>query len=108
MLQLTNIVPGRYVFKLTVSDAQGLTATDVVSVIVYPDPMLMNLIELTFDVSVSVLTQSEVDSLRHKLELLLGDKTKIVLRELKVEQKTGEAVLVFYVETVLYYCSFFL
>lgn len=99
---MTNIVPGRYVFKLTVSDAQGLTGTDVVSVIVYPDPMLLNLIELTFDVSVSVLTQSEVESLRHKLELLLGDKTKVVLRELKIEQKTGEAVLVFYVETVAF------
>lgn len=79
---------------------------DAVSVIVYPDPMLLNLIELTFDVSVSVLTQSEVESLCHKLELVLGDKTNMVLRELKIEQKTGEAVLVFYVETVVFLCTF--
>lgn len=83
-----------------------MAGTDTVSVIVYPDPMLLNLIELTFDVSVSVLTQSEVESLCHKLELLLGDKAKMVLRELKVEQKTGEAVLVFYVETVVFHYTY--
>lgn len=85
-------------FKLIVSDAQGLTSSDTVSVNVHSDPMLMNLIEITFAVGVSVLTQAEVESLKQKLVLLLGDNTHLCVRDLKMEQKTGEAVLVFYVE----------
>lgn len=96
--QITNIVPGRYVFKLTVTDDQGLTGTDTVSIIVHPDPMLLNLVEITLSVGVSVLTQSELESLEQKLLLLLGDNTMLRVRELKTEYKTGEAVLVFYVE----------
>lgn len=93
-------MPGRYVFKLTVADDQGLTGTDTVSVIVHPDPMLINLVELTFTTGVTVLTESDVESLQQKLVLLLGDHTHLVVRNLKTEQKTGEAVLVFYVEKV--------
>ena len=36
VLQLANIVAGRYVFTLTVSDAEGLTNSDTASVIVKP------------------------------------------------------------------------
>lgn len=100
-LQLTNIVPGRYAFTLTVADAQGATGTDTVSVIVHPDPLLINLVELTFTVGVSVLTQSELESLQQKLVLLLGDNTKLTVRDLRIEQKTGEAVLIFYVERIV-------
>lgn len=60
--------------------------------------MLLNLVEITLSVGVSVLTQSELESLEQKLLLLLGDNTQIRVRELKTEYKTGEAVLVFYVE----------
>lgn len=35
-LQLTDIVPGRYVFRLKVTDDQGLSSEDTVSVIVKP------------------------------------------------------------------------
>lgn len=97
---MTNIVPGRYVFKLTVYDAQGLTGQDTVSIIVHADPMLMNLVELTFTISVSVLTQSEIESLTQKLKLLLGDNVVIHIRDLTVDEKTNEAVLIFYAENV--------
>lgn len=100
LLQLSDIVPGRYVFQLTVSDAQGLTASDTASVIVHPDPMLLDLVEITFTVDVSVLTQSEVDALRQKLILLLGDGTQLVVRNLHSNPKTGEAILIFYVQKV--------
>lgn len=99
-MQLTNIVPGRYVFVLTVTDAQGLTGSDTVSVIVHPDQLIMNLIEITFSVSVTALTQAEVLSLGQKLELLLGNNMKLIVRDLRIEQKTSEAILVFYVERV--------
>lgn len=100
---MTNIVPGRYVFKLTVTDAQGLTGNDIVSVIVHPDPLLLNLVELTFTIGVTSLTQSEIDSLEQKLLLLLGDNKKIYVRDLRIEQKTNEAVLIFYVENSVCY-----
>lgn len=101
-LQLTNVVPGRYVFTLTVADAQGLTSSDTVSIIVHPDPMVMNMVELTLTMGVSVLTQQEIESIQSKLMLLLGDNTKLHVRDLKMEQKTGEAVLVFFVERTVY------
>lgn len=97
---MSNIVPGRYVFRLTVADAQGLTGSDTVSVIVHPDPLLLNLVELTFTVDVSVLTQFEVDALQQKLELLIGDRAKLTVRDMRINPKTNEAILVFYVEQV--------
>lgn len=93
-------MPGRYVFRLTVADAQGLTSTDTVSVIVHPDPLLLNLVELTLTVDVSVLTQFEVDSLLQKLELLIGDRVQLRIRDLRMNPKTGEAILVFFMEQV--------
>ncbi|XP_058170653.1 dyslexia-associated protein KIAA0319-like [Anopheles ziemanni] len=47
VLILTDIVTGRYVFKLTVYDGQGLSASDTVNIIVRPDALLMNLGEVT-------------------------------------------------------------
>lgn len=93
-------MPGRYVFRLTVADAQGLTSTDTVSVIVHPDPLLLNLVELTFNVDVSVLTQIDVDSLQQKLELLIGDRAQLRVRDMRINPKTGEAILVFFAEKV--------
>ncbi|XP_001352876.3 dyslexia-associated protein KIAA0319 [Drosophila pseudoobscura] len=97
---LTNLVHGRYVFKLTVSDDQGLTSTDTVSVNVHPDPMLMYLVQMTLPMGISVISQSELDSIVQKLQLLLGDDNKIQIRELKYDLHTEAAVLVFYVTGV--------
>ena len=36
MLQLANVVAGRYIFKLDVFDAEGLTSSDTASVIIKP------------------------------------------------------------------------
>lgn len=38
-LQLTDVVPGRYVFRLKVMDEQGSSSEDTVSVIVKPGKM---------------------------------------------------------------------
>lgn len=101
MSQITNVVAGRYVFKLTVTDAQGLTGTDTVSIIVHEDPLVRHLVELTITVGVTVFTQAEMESLQQKMMLLLGDNVKLHVRDLRLEQKTGEAVLVFYVERMV-------
>ncbi|EDV96852.1 GH16502 [Drosophila grimshawi] len=94
---LSNVVQGRYVFKLTVSDDQGLTGTDTVSINVHADPMLMYLVQMTLPMGISVITKSELDSIVQKLQLLLGDDNKIQIRELKHDLHTEAAVLVFYV-----------
>lgn len=100
-MQLTNVVPGRYAFKLTVYDGQGLSSSDTVSVMVHPDPLLMSLVEVTFSVNVETFTQSELDSLQQKLILLLGNNLKLIVRDLVMEPKTKEAVLIFYVERIV-------
>lgn len=68
---------------------------------VHPDPLIMNLVEITFNIGVSVLTEAEIQSLQQKLILLLGNNMKLVVRDLRIEQKTGEAILIFYVEQVV-------
>uniref|UniRef100_A0A182WFF8 MANSC domain-containing protein n=1 Tax=Anopheles minimus TaxID=112268 RepID=A0A182WFF8_9DIPT len=99
VLMLTNIVTGRYVFKLTVYDGQGLSASDTVSIIVHPDPLLMSLVEVTITTEATVLTATELDSIEQKLTLLIGDNmAKLHVRELKVEPRTGQVVIIFYVE----------
>lgn len=92
---------GRYIFKLTVTDGQGLSNSDTVSIIVHPDPLLLFLVEITFTVGVSALNEAEVQSLQQKLVLLLGNNMKLIVRDLRQEQKTSEAILIFYVEQVV-------
>lgn len=46
ILMVTDIVPGRYVFKLKVTDDQGLSSEDTVSVIVKPGNCVIELLEL--------------------------------------------------------------
>lgn len=86
---------------MTVTDAQGLSSSDTVSIIVHPDPLLNSLVEITFTVGVSALTEAEVQSLQQKLVLLLGNNMKLIFRDLRMEQKTGEAILIFYVEEIV-------
>lgn len=98
ILMLTDIIPGRYVFRLKVTDDQGLSNEDTVSVIVKPDPQLLHLVELTLNIGASMLTVSQKNSLVVKLQMLLRDEASIVVRSLRAEPHTGKAVLVFYVE----------
>ncbi|XP_059616383.1 dyslexia-associated protein KIAA0319-like protein [Phlebotomus argentipes] len=98
VLMVTDLVAGRYVFRLTVTDEQGLSSSDTVSVIVRPDPLLLNLVEVTLVTEATVLTENELTTICQKLELLLGDNRRLHVRELKMEQKTGQAIMVFFVE----------
>lgn len=82
-------------------DGQGLSNSDTVSIIVHPDPLVLNLVEITFTVGVSALTEAQVQQLQQKLMLLLGNNMKLLVRDLRQEQKTGEAILIFYVEQVV-------
>ncbi|XP_073820861.1 dyslexia-associated protein KIAA0319-like protein [Musca autumnalis] len=95
---LTNLVSGRYVFKLTVSDEQGLTSSDTASVFVHPDPMLLNLVQLTLPMNISMLTHSALNTIVQKIGLLMGDM-KVQVRDLQHDSRTNAAILVFYVES---------
>ncbi|XP_047368671.1 dyslexia-associated protein KIAA0319 [Vespa velutina] len=98
VLMLTDVVPGRYLFKLKVTDEQGLSNEDTVSVIVKSDPQLLHLVELTLNIGANVLTESQKNSLVVKLQMLLRDEASIIVRNLRAEPRTGKAVLIFYVE----------
>lgn len=98
VLMLTDVVPGRYVFRLKVSDEQGSSSEDTVSVIVKSDPLRFQLVELTLNIVGEQLTKSQEDSLRLKLSLLLKDNPVIRVRELREEHHSGRAQMVFYVE----------
>lgn len=59
----------------------------------------MNLVEVTITTEATVLTATELDSIEQKLALLIGDNmAKVQVRELKVEPRTGQVVIVFFVE----------
>lgn len=98
ILMLTDVVPGRYVFRLKVMDEQGSSSEDTVSVIVKPDPLRLQLVELTLNIGGEQLTKSQEDSLRLKLSLLLKDNPVIRVREFRQEHYSGRAQMVFYVE----------
>lgn len=80
LLQITDLVVGRYVFNLTVFDEQGLSDTDTVSFIVRNDPKLYYLVEITLDEDVKVLTEAQYGTLKGKLALLVQDGTTLQVR----------------------------
>lgn len=94
--QLTNIEPGRYVFELTVTDDQGESGRDTVSVQVKPDPLDMNLLEMTLFIPISTFTQGQLDSLVQKMTLLLKDDVKVNVTRVKGQVDTGNTQLIFF------------
>lgn len=98
VLSIANVIPGRYVFKLVVTDDQGLTGEDVARVIVHPDPNLMNLVDLTMAIEYSSLTQSELDIILQKISLFLGDNKQVNVRSFKTVARTSDSTLRFCVE----------
>lgn len=98
ILMLTNAAPGRYVFRLTVWDEQGLSDSDTVSLMVKEDPEMYQLVELTVEADSRRLTESQFQMLQAKLALLVNDGTKLIVRGLKTQTGTERAVIIFYIE----------
>lgn len=98
-LILTDCSVGKYVFNLTVYDEQGLSDTDTVTFIVNDDPQLYYLVEITIDADVKHLTESQYNTLKGKLALLVKDGTRLQVRGVKPELGTERAIISFYVET---------
>lgn len=59
--------------------------------------MLLNLIQLTLPMNISMLTHSALNTIVQKIGLLMGDM-KIQVRELQHDSRTNAAILVFFVE----------
>ncbi|XP_026756071.2 dyslexia-associated protein KIAA0319 [Galleria mellonella] len=96
VLMLTNIEPGRYVFELTVTDDQGESDRDTVSVQVKPDPLETSLLEMTLNIPVSTFTQSQLDSLVQKMTLLLKDDIKVNITAVRGQVDSGNTQLIFF------------
>ncbi|CAB3253365.1 unnamed protein product [Arctia plantaginis] len=96
VLLLTNIEVGRYVFELTVIDDQGESDRDTVSVQIKPDPLEMNLLELTLNMPVTTFTQGQLDSLVQKITLLLKEDIRMNVTEVRGQLDTGNTQLVFF------------
>ncbi|RWS27474.1 dyslexia-associated protein KIAA0319-like protein [Leptotrombidium deliense] len=73
VLQVVDLVAGRYLFKLTVSDAQGAMGSDIAAVIVKPSPTLKDEIEVTLNIDITSFTEDQKMNTVKKLELLLND-----------------------------------
>lgn len=98
ILSVVNLIPGRYVFKLIVTDDQGLTGEDVARVIIHPDSNLLNLVDLTMSIEYATLTQSELDIILQKISLFLGDNKRVRVRTFKAVERKGQSTLRFCVE----------
>ncbi|XP_047535299.1 dyslexia-associated protein KIAA0319 isoform X1 [Vanessa atalanta] len=96
VLMLTDIEPGRYVFELTVTDDQGESDRDTVSVQVKADPLEMKLLEMTLNVPISTFTKSQLDSLVQKMNLLIKDDVTVNVTEIRGEVDTGNTLIIYF------------
>ncbi|XP_050347693.1 dyslexia-associated protein KIAA0319 isoform X2 [Nymphalis io] len=101
VLMLTNIEPGRYVFELTVTDDQGESDRDTVSVQVKSDPLEMKLLEMTLNVPISTFTKSQLDSLVQKINLLIKDDVTVNVTEIRSEVDTGNTLIIYFLSEKL-------
>lgn len=99
-LRLTDLIPGRYMFTLTVWDAQGASGKDTTSLIVKPPTNLLDQVELLLNVDVQTFTQEQLDTVLKQLELLLhdGEPVRVQLINLAYQQDTMRVRIVFVTE----------
>ncbi|XP_026816295.1 dyslexia-associated protein KIAA0319-like protein isoform X1 [Rhopalosiphum maidis] len=98
VLIVTNIVEGRYVFRLKVTDDQGASSEDIVSVNVKPDPIAKSIVCLTLYIEASRLTQNQADEVKLKLGMLLPTGSQLKVRKWTEEQNSKRAQLHFFVD----------
>jgi len=106
VLQLTNLVSGRYIFTLEVQDAEGLSSTDTASLIVKPDEMAEDLVEIYLDADLDTFTQAHKKNLQNHLALLLHKpgqegEQEVVIEHLDNLANAKEVRVTFYVRTTI-------
>lgn len=97
-LRLTNLIAGRYLFELTVTDAHGASASDLVSLIVKPPADVLAYAELVLNYDVAAFTVEQQARVMRRLEALLSNAfgDSVLARVVKVEQtRQRRTVLIF-------------
>ncbi|XP_069763734.1 dyslexia-associated protein KIAA0319-like [Narcine bancroftii] len=97
VLQLANLVEGKYIFHLTVTDAKGESDTDHTILEVRPDPRRNDLVELVLQVHVGSLAEQQKDTLVRQLAVLLGVLDESILVQKIQAHSDSSTVLTFYV-----------
>ncbi|XP_021367738.1 dyslexia-associated protein KIAA0319-like protein isoform X2 [Mizuhopecten yessoensis] len=104
VLQLTNLVAGRYIFTLKVTDEEGLESSDSASLVVKDDPHAYDLMELLIDAEIKQFTEEDKANLQHELTLLLPKSTKgdtmVQIVDLGIDRSLGAVKVTFYALTV--------
>ncbi|XP_029634781.1 dyslexia-associated protein KIAA0319-like protein isoform X2 [Octopus sinensis] len=71
VLQLINLIAGRYIFTLHVFDSDGLSSSDSASIIVKPDPSEIDKMVLELDTDIEHFTVKSLKNIESQLGLLL-------------------------------------
>jgi len=88
ILRLTNLIIGRYLFKLTVTDSQGSSSSDVASLIVKPSADMNDEIEIILNSDIKTFTSDQEMTVLKRLELLLSEGESIKVQLLKLDATT--------------------
>lgn len=106
VLQLVNLVAGKYIFTLTVVDAEGFSSSDQASVTVKATNHKLDLMELTLEADISQFTEENKKNLQNQLALLLpknpaqGD-TRIYIESITEDSCSGNLRILFYAMNVM-------
>ncbi|XP_050397494.1 dyslexia-associated protein KIAA0319 isoform X1 [Patella vulgata] len=104
VLQLVNLVAGRYIFSLTVVDSEGLSNSDSASVIVKEDPNRLNALEMLLDTDVNEFTEENKERIASQLKLLIHQnkadgETIVDIQHIGKDMSTGHLHIQFLVKT---------
>lgn len=104
VLQLVNMVSGRYMFTLTVLDAEGLSSSDSASVVIKEDPHEEDLIELDIETDIRQFTEQDKENLKSELASMLPKSpngiTQVVTDNIYEDPASSLMKVYFHVENV--------
>ena len=96
---MADLIKGRYVFQLTVSDTRGRSNTDEVIVAVKEDRRSLGLVEMTLRVDVDHFLEKEKNEAIHKLSQILAvGKNAVNVEETTRSTYVAGTMLLFYVD----------
>ncbi|XP_076437879.1 dyslexia-associated protein KIAA0319-like protein [Babylonia areolata] len=102
VLQLVNMVAGRYVFTLTVTDQDGLSSQDTASLLVKNGENYKDLVEMVLDTDIHHFSQDDKTNIVKQLELLIHQSTQhsgtvVEVQSTQLELTKGQLRLTFFV-----------
>jgi len=96
ILKLANLIKGKYMFDLTVTDNKGLTGKDTVTITVKEDPHHLGLVELYLNIDVSSFTQENKKQLARQISVVMGVEKKYVHIEETTSVGFGKGVKILF------------